>query len=198
MTRLIRRRKGKSESEDKRVLSALDLASLIACSTNKDGANTYQRRKAQNRASQRAFRERKRSHTEDLQQQVDKLHKTNEHLLEMHNQDVDKLSNMKTHADQLKFEITMVQIQSNLQQGWFDGTESTGAWEETKLEETPSYFEPWSGATDFNTSLDFAADRSDMEAALVKYSASSPSTWATSTETEAIHSQGQRLEIVWD
>ena len=196
MTRLIRRRKGKPESEDKQMLSALDLASLVACSTNKDGANIHKRRKAQNRASQRAFRERKRSHTEDLQQQIDKLHKTNEHLLEMHNQDVDKLSNMKTYANQLKFEITMAQLQSHLQQGWFDVTESTGAWEGINLEEPPSYFEPGFRATDFNTSLDFATDRSDMEAALVKYSASSPSTWATSTGTEAIHSQGQRLEIV--
>jgi hypothetical protein len=103
---------------------------------------------------------------------------------------------MKTSADQLEFETTMVQIQSSLQQGWFDGTESTGAWEGSKLEEIPSYFEPRSGATDLNTSLDFATDRSQTEAALVKYSASSPSTWATSTETGAIHSQGQRLEIM--
>lgn len=168
MTRFIRRMKGNSESEDNKVLLPLDLAILPSCSANKDGANIRQRRKAQNRASQRAFRERKLRHTEDLQQQLEKLHETHQCLLETYKQNVDELSNMKAYVDELNFEITMLQMRPD----FFDDFESTGAGKAVKFEPRTSYFDPQS-ATDFNTSLDWAVDHSDMEAALRTHSMSS-------------------------
>jgi hypothetical protein len=97
MMRLVRRRKGKSESEDKQVLLALNLARLPSHSTNKDGAHIrQQQRTAEKSASSRAFRERKLRHTEDLQQQLKKLHETHQYLLETYNHDVDEPLNMKT------------------------------------------------------------------------------------------------------
>lgn len=191
MTRLIRRRKGNSESEDKQVLLAVDLASLLSCSTNDDGANIRQRRRAQNRASQRAFRERKRSHTEDLQQQLDKLHESHQFLKETYQQNVDELSNMKAYVDELNFEINMLQMKSDAQPGYLDGSESAGAWKTPKLESPPSCFErryDQPCTTSFNASLDFAVDQNDMEAALGTNSACSPSTASSSTGIELIWS----------
>ena len=191
MTRLIRRRKGNSEAEDKQVLLALDLASLLSCSTNLDGANIRQRRRAQNRASQRAFRERKRSHTEDLQQQLDKLHESHQFLQETYQQNVDELSSMKAYVDDLNFEITMLQMKPGAQQGYFNGAESTVAWKTSKFESPASYYalrseEPC--APDFNTPLTFVVDQVDVDASLGSNSASSPSTGSPNTGIELVWS----------
>lgn len=191
MTRLIRRRKGNSESEDKQVLLALDLASVLSCSTNKDGANIRQRRRAQNRASQRAFRERKRSHTEDLQQQLDKLHETHQFLQETYQQNVEELSNMKAYVDELNFEITMLQMKTGPQQGCFEGVDGTAAWRTPKVESSLSYSSVRSDepcATDFNTPLEFAVEQTDVDASLSTNSSTSPSTALSSTGLELIWS----------
>ena len=190
-TRLIRRRKGNSESEDKQVLLALDLASLLSCSTNEDGANIRQRRRAQNRASQRAFRERKRSHTEDLQQQLDKLHESHQFLQETYQQNVDELSSMKAYVDDLNFEITMLQMKPGAQQGYFNGAESTVACKTSKFESPASYYalrseEPC--ALDFNTPLTFVVDQVDVDVSLGSNSASSPSTGSPNTGIELVWS----------
>lgn len=126
-TRQIRRRKGNSEAEDKQVLLALDLASLLSCWTIDDGANIGQRRRAQNRASQRAFRERKRSHTEDLQQQLDKLHETYRSLQETYQQKVNELSKMQIFVEELSFEIAMLHMKPEALHSYFDGIEGTSA-----------------------------------------------------------------------
>jgi hypothetical protein len=191
MARLIRRRKGNSESEDKQVLLALDLASLLSCSTNEDGANIRQRRRAQNRASQRAFRERKRSHTEDLQQQLNKLHETHHFLQETYQQNVDELSNMKAYVDELNFEISMLQMKSGAQPGLFEAAEGTGAWKAPKVESNASYStmrpdEP--GASDFSTPLSFAAEQTGVDASSSTNSSSSPATAWPSTGVELIWS----------
>jgi len=126
---------GQLKLKDKQVLLALNLVSLFSCLINRNGTDIRQRRRTLNRASQSAFHERKRNHVEDLQQQPDKLHKKNQHLLETNNQTVDELSNMKTYAEELNFEITMLQMRLDLQQGRFDGLEGTGPWKVGKLEE---------------------------------------------------------------
>jgi chromosome segregation ATPase len=135
--RMIRRRKCNSESEDKQVLLALDLASLLSCSTNDDRANVSKRRKAQNRASQRAFRERKRSHVEDLQKQLDKLHETYRVLQEIYQQSVNEFFNMRSYAEELSFEIAMLQMKPETSECYFDGIKGTTVWRTAKLESLP-------------------------------------------------------------
>lgn len=190
MTRLIRRRKGNSESEDKQVLLALDLASLLSCSTNEDGANIRQRRRAQNRASQRAFRERKRGHTEDLQQQLDKLNESHQILQKTYQQNVDELCNMKAYVDELNFEITMLQMEPGSQLGYLDGADGAGAWRTPKVETSPSYPILQSGEPPgaFSTPLSFAAEQTDMEASLSTNSLTSLSTALSNTGTEVVWS----------
>lgn len=59
-----------------------------------------QRRRAQNRASQRAFRERKERHVKNLEQQLDDLHQQYEELLLAYDQQKEDISNLRVELQQ--------------------------------------------------------------------------------------------------
>ena len=66
-------------------------------------ANVWQqRRRAQNRASQRAFRERKEKHAQDLQRQLEELEKKHKELLDSHSELDDLNKKLVAEIDNLR------------------------------------------------------------------------------------------------
>src|SRR5258708_33057856 len=84
-----RRRSGSSASavgKDKENLTNMHLVrSLLSRLPNYIGLTSHQRRRAQNRASQRAFRERKEKHVKGLEHQLEDLHEKHQDLLQSFN-----------------------------------------------------------------------------------------------------------------
>lgn len=72
-----------------------------------------QRRRAQNRASQRAFRERKERHVKNLEQQLEELHHQYEELLIAYKQQKWVLSNLKSELQDVRSEISPLQVPQN-------------------------------------------------------------------------------------
>lgn len=78
-----------------------------------------QRRRAQNRASQRAFRERKERHVKNLEQQLEDLHQQYEELLLAYDQQKEDLFNLRAEFQDLHPENETLQVPQNspLEQG---------------------------------------------------------------------------------
>lgn len=70
---------------------------------------TEQRRRAQNRASQRAFRERKEKHVKSLEHQLEDLHEKHQDLLQSYSKQVDEVSRLNAKITELSAEINIVQ-----------------------------------------------------------------------------------------
>lgn len=88
--------------------------SMLSCSTNDDGVRIRQRRMAQNRASQRAFRERKRSHFEEIEAKLHNLHKMHDDLQKTYKRQAEQVFNLMTYIGELKLEITTMQTSPGL------------------------------------------------------------------------------------
>lgn len=67
-----------------------------------------QRRRAQNRASQRAFRERKEKHVKGLEHQLEELHEKHQDLLQSYSKQVDEVSRLNARIAQLSAELSAV------------------------------------------------------------------------------------------
>jgi bZIP transcription factor len=165
-----RRRRGTPRSEYKHSLRPEVLASprlLSLSSTNRASiADITQRRKTQNRVSQRAFRERKKLHTDGLQAQITNLQGTHSDLLESYNKKADELTNLNTYVAKLHFEINNLQNPPAI-----DGFLSSDTLEVSKPDSGCS--SQLSGGTyaetSFTTPLDWG-DFSDIEELLGEYS----------------------------
>jgi len=70
------------------------------------------RRRAQNRASQRAFRERKRNHAESLQQQVREMQKAHDELLRVFKHKEDEVSELQDKIHDLENQIRLLNTSS--------------------------------------------------------------------------------------
>lgn len=69
---------------------------------------TLQRRRAQNRASQRAFRERKEKHVKGLEHQLEELHEKHQDLLQSYSKQADEVSRLNGRIAQLSAELSVV------------------------------------------------------------------------------------------
>jgi len=69
-----------------------------------------QRRRAQNRASQRAFRERKERHVKNLEQQLEDLHQQYEELLRAYDEQKEEIFNLRTEMQELHSEPETLQV----------------------------------------------------------------------------------------
>ncbi|KIW39143.1 uncharacterized protein PV06_08945 [Exophiala oligosperma] len=67
--------------------------------------NMHLRRRAQNRASQRAFRERKEKHVKGLEQQLEDLHEKHQDLLQSYTRQADEVSRLTGRISQLNAEL---------------------------------------------------------------------------------------------
>lgn len=72
-----------------------------------------QRRRAQNRASQRAFRERKERHVKNLEQQLEDLHQQYEELLQAYNQQKEDMFTLKTKLQEIHSENRILRVPHN-------------------------------------------------------------------------------------
>lgn len=72
-----------------------------------------QRRRAQNRASQRAFRERKERHVKNLEQQLDDLHRQYEELLLAYDRQKEDISNLRVELQQVHSEKRPTRVPQN-------------------------------------------------------------------------------------
>jgi bZIP transcription factor len=72
-----------------------------------------QRRRAQNRASQRAFRERKERHVKNLEQQLEDLHQQYEELLRGYDQQKAEIFQFKAELEDLRSEKESLQVPHN-------------------------------------------------------------------------------------
>jgi hypothetical protein len=70
------------------------------------------KRRAQNRASQRAFRERKRTQAEELQRQVHQIQKTHEELLESYHDKEEEVSTLYESIRELQHRLQALKAQS--------------------------------------------------------------------------------------
>ena len=82
------RRRRRSQVKDKQAISSMHMVRRCpqrghSC-LDSQADQTLQRRRAQNRASQRAFRERKEKHAQELQRQLSELEEKHKELLESH------------------------------------------------------------------------------------------------------------------
>lgn len=69
---------------------------------------TSQRRRAQNRASQRAFRERKEKHVKGLEHQLEELHEKHQDLLQSYSKQVDEVSRLNARIAHLSSELSTI------------------------------------------------------------------------------------------
>lgn len=67
-----------------------------------------QRRRAQNRASQRAFRERKEKHVKGLEHQLEELHEKHQDLLQSYSKQVVEVSRLHARVAQLSAELNII------------------------------------------------------------------------------------------
>jgi len=68
-------------------------------------ANDCQRRRAQNRASQRAFRERKEKHVKGLEHQLEDLHEKHQDLLQSYTRQADEVTKLTARIAELNAEL---------------------------------------------------------------------------------------------
>lgn len=68
--------------------------------------NREQRRRAQNRASQRAFRERKEKHVKGLEHQLEDLHEKHQDLLQSYTRQADEVSKLNGRISELTSELS--------------------------------------------------------------------------------------------
>ncbi|KAK5078211.1 hypothetical protein LTR64_003382 [Lithohypha guttulata] len=66
------------------------------------------RRRAQNRASQRAFRERKEKHVKGLEYQLEDLHEKHQDLLQSYSKQVDEVSRLNARVADLAAELNTI------------------------------------------------------------------------------------------
>jgi galactokinase len=93
------------------LLSALDQARpLLTYISGPDGANSYQRRRLQNRASQRAFRERKIRHTEGLEAKLKELAEMHRVLRDAYQRKVDEVDTLGARVEKLNGKISMLEV----------------------------------------------------------------------------------------
>jgi len=67
--------------------------------------NMHLRRRAQNRASQRAFRERKEKHVKGLEHQLEDLHEKHQDLLQSYTRQADEVSKLNNRISELTAEL---------------------------------------------------------------------------------------------
>ena len=72
-----------------------------------------QRRRAQNRASQRAFRERKERHVKNLEEQLEELHQQYEELRRVYEQQKEDISNLKEELHGFRSRSDAFQVSQN-------------------------------------------------------------------------------------
>ncbi|MCJ1476972.1 hypothetical protein MMC13_005642 [Lambiella insularis] len=72
-------------------------------------SSMHMRRRAQNRASQRAFRERKEKHAQDLQRQLDELDSKHQELLNSYGKLDTTNTHLTTELDELRHKITVLE-----------------------------------------------------------------------------------------
>ncbi|KAF7503584.1 hypothetical protein GJ744_003612 [Endocarpon pusillum] len=93
----------------------------------------YSRRRAQNRASQRAFRERKERHVKNLEQQLEDLHQQYEGLLKAYNHQKEDIFTLKSKLHEIHSENRTLRVHHNsrmkvastMRASRFQGTEET-------------------------------------------------------------------------
>jgi AP-1-like transcription factor len=68
-----------------------------------------QRRRAQNRASQRAFRERKEKHVKGLEHQLEDLHEKHQDLLQSYTRQADEVTKLNDRIAELNAELQALQ-----------------------------------------------------------------------------------------
>ena len=92
-------------------LPVIDLARIfLSYISGPDGTNIRQRRRAQNRASQRAFRERQIRHTKDLEAKLNKLIELHHDLRDAYQQKADEVDTLCAHVEELNKEINTLQM----------------------------------------------------------------------------------------
>jgi len=76
--------------------------------------NMHLRRRAQNRASQRAFRERKERHVKGLEHQLEDLHSKHQDLVQSYTRKADEVSKLNARISELNSEIEALRTSSDL------------------------------------------------------------------------------------
>jgi len=76
--------------------------------------NMHLRRRAQNRASQRAFRERKERHVKGLEHQLEDLHEKHQDLLQSYSRQADEVAKLNSRIQELNTEIETLRSSSDL------------------------------------------------------------------------------------
>jgi AP-1-like transcription factor len=74
----------------------------------------WQRRRAQNRASQRAFRERKEKHVKGLEHQLEDLHDKHQDLLSSYSRQADEVSKLNARIQDLTSELEMIRSSNDM------------------------------------------------------------------------------------
>jgi len=76
--------------------------------------NMHLRRRAQNRASQRAFRERKEKHVKGLEHQLEDLHDKHQDLLSSYSRQADEVSKLNARIQDLTSELEMIRSSNDM------------------------------------------------------------------------------------
>jgi bZIP transcription factor len=92
-----------------------------------------QRRRAQNRASQRAFRERKERHVKNLEQQLEVLHQQYEELLQAYDAQKEDIATLKADLHELHSESGSLQVPQNSPLGFASAVGAEGFQSESDL-----------------------------------------------------------------
>jgi AP-1-like transcription factor len=110
-----RRRTGSSSSsKDKEVLPNMHLVRPVRVRLPGHLLTRPQRRRAQNRASQRAFRERKERHVKGLEHQLEDLHEKHQELLQSYSRKADEVTKLNARIQELNSEIDSLRTSSEL------------------------------------------------------------------------------------
>ena len=104
------------------------------------GANASQRRRAQNRDSQRAFRERKIHHANDLQARLNELTEVHLQLRNAYQSQADQVDTLSTQIGKLHKEITTLRMPARSGVDVFPDSDSDGHGAVVKLEFNESPF----------------------------------------------------------
>lgn len=87
-------------------------ALYFPCSSSTNIASE-QRRRAQNRASQRAFRERKEKHVKGLEHQLEDLYEKHQDLLQSYTRQAEEVAKLNTRIAELNAELTSLRPYSS-------------------------------------------------------------------------------------
>jgi AP-1-like factor len=107
-----RRRTGSTTSskESKEAVPNMHLVRTRASQVPRHKTNiSFQRRRAQNRASQRAFRERKEKHVKGLEHQLEDLHEKHQDLLQSYTRQADEVTKLNHRIAELNSELQTLQ-----------------------------------------------------------------------------------------